>query len=428
VMRMTNDRPDSSHRGTVMIKLLSKEKRKRTDREIIESVKPFLNFPQGRVIASASDPMATLLFGGGKPLAVEVRGYDLEDSRKLSQEVVRVISGLAGVSDIETSRDEGQPEYQVKIRREKAVLMGLSVSSIANQIKAAFGGDTSNKFREKGEQYDIMLRLNPQDRNDRRVLSGLYIATPNGGVVRLSDVADISPGFGPVSIQRRNQERIVEVSGQIYGRPLNSVVAEAAANLKGMVLPTGFSLSFAGSREEQAKSFRTMSFALLLSVILVYMVMASQFESYIDPLVIMFAVPFSIIGVVWALFLTGNTFSLVAFLGLIMLVGIIEETGIILLTFVIAQREKGAGLREAVLTAGQLRLRPILMTSITTILGMIPLILSRGESSEIFRPLAVVIVGGLFAALLTTLFVIPLIYYTFEEHVKPRLGNNTNGK
>ncbi|MFH2067939.1 MAG: efflux RND transporter permease subunit [Candidatus Omnitrophota bacterium] len=427
-MRMMSDRPDSSHRGTVMLKLQSKEKRRRTDREIMESVKPFLNFPQGRVIASSSDPMATLLFGGGKPLTVEVRGYDLNDSRKLSQKVVQVLSGLAGVSDIETSRDEGQPEYQVKIRREKAVLMGLSVSSIANQIKTAFGGDTSNKFRERGEQYDITLRLNPQDRNDNRVLAGLYIATPAGGIVRLSDVADISPGSGPVSIQRRNQERIVEVSGEIYGRPLNSVVAEGAAKFKGLVLPTGFSLSFAGSREEQAKSFRTMAFALVLSIILVYMVMASQFESYIDPLVIMFAVPFSIIGVVWALFLSGNTFSLVAFLGLIMLVGIIEETGIILLTFVITQREKGLALREAILTAGQLRLRPILMTSITTILGMVPLMFSRGESSEIFRPLAIVIGGGLLAALLTTLFIIPLIYYTFEEHVKPRLTNNLNGK
>ena len=414
----------ASHRGTVMVKLQSKEKRRRTDREITESLKPFLNFPEGRVIASSSDPMTSLLFGG-KPLTVEVRGYDLDDSRKLSREVSWVFSTMAGVSDIETSRDDGQPEYQVKIRREKAVLMGLNVSSIANQIKTAFGGDTTNKFREMGEQYDIMLQLTSQDRTDRRVLAGLYIAAPNGGIVRLSDVADIFPGSGPVSIQRRNQERVVEVSGEIYGRPLNSVVSEAEAKFKKLVLPTGFSLSFAGSREEQAKSFRTMAFALVLSIILVYMVMASQFESYIDPLVIMFAVPFSIIGVVWALFLTGNTFSLVAFLGLIMLVGVIEETGIILLTFVIDQRKKGLGLREAILTAGQLRLRPILMTSLTTILGMVPLILSRGESAEVFRPLAIVIVGGLFAALLTTLFIIPLIYYIFEEHVKPRLNNNS---
>ena len=424
IMTMMSGKTQSSHRGTVMIKLQPKDKRRRTDRQIAESLKPFLNFPQARVIASTSDPMSSLFGGGGKSLTVEVRGYDLDDSGHLSRQVAKIFSGLAGVSDIDISRDEGQPEYRVKVRREKAGLMGLSVSSIANQIKAGFGGDTSNKFREMGEQYDIMLRLNRQDRNDRRVLAGLYIATPTGGIVRLSDVADISPGSGPVSIQRRNQERIAEVSGEIYGRPLNRVVSEAAAKFKKLVLPAGFFLSFTGSREEQAKSFRTMAFALVLSIILVYMVMASQFESYLDPLVIMFAVPFSIIGVVWALFLTGNTFSLVAFLGLIMLVGIIEANGIVLLTFVIAQRKKGLALREAILTAGQLRLRPILMTSLTTILGMVPLILSRGESSEFFRPLAIVIVGGLFVALLTTLLLIPLIYYSFEEHVKPRFTNS----
>jgi len=243
-MSMMGGKPPSSHRGEVMIKLQPKEKRRRTDREIAKSLKPFLNFPQARVIASASDPMSSLLYGSGKPLTVEVRGYDLDDSGRLSRQVAGVFAGMAGVSDIDISREEGQPEYRVKVRREKAGLMGLSVSSIANQIKAGFGGDSSNKFREMGEQYDIMLRLSPQDRSDSRVLTGLYIATPAGGVVRLSDVADVSLGAGPVYIQRRNQERIVEVSGEIYDRPLNSVVSEAAAQFKKLVLPIGFSLSF----------------------------------------------------------------------------------------------------------------------------------------------------------------------------------------
>ncbi|MFH0797469.1 MAG: efflux RND transporter permease subunit [Candidatus Omnitrophota bacterium] len=422
-LAMMGGKPPAGHRGTVMAKLVDRDKRQRSTREIAQALKPLMKFPKANVLFSASDPMASMLFGGSKPLTVEIRGYDLDNSRNLSRQVARILAQVPGVSDVDISRDEGQPEYQIKVRREKASLMNLSVAGIADQVKTYFEGDTTNKFRELGEQYDIMVRLGPADRSNPKILSGVFIATPDGGLVRLSEVADVTLGSGPISIQRRNQERIVEVSGEIYDRSLGDIVSEATAGFRKLVMPAGFSLSFAGGRQEQVKSFRTMGFALILSIILVYMVMASQFESYLDPFVIMFAVPLSLVGVVWSLFLTGYTLSLTSFLGLIMLVGIVEETGIILLSFAIDLRKQGLPLNSAIIQAGQLRLRPILMTSLTTIFGMVPLVLSRGESSEFFKPLAIVIIGGLLVALFATLFFIPVLYVLFEERIKPRFTN-----
>ena len=422
-LTMMGGKAPAGHRGSVMAKLVDRDKRRRSTREIAQALKPLMKFPKAKILFSTTDPMASMFFGGGKPLTIEVMGYDLDNSKNLSRDVARIISQIPGVSDVDVSRDEGQPEYQIKVRREKASLMNLSVAGIADQVKAYFEGDTTNKFRELGEQYDIMVRLQSEDRNNPRILSGVFIATPDGGLVRLSEVADVTLGSGPISIQRRNQERIVEVSGELYGRSLGDIVSEATAGFRKLVMPAGFSLSFAGGRQEQVKSFRTMGFALILSIILVYMVMASQFESYLDPFVIMFAVPLSLVGVVWSLFLTGYTLSLTSFLGLIMLVGIIEETGIILLSFAIDLRKQGLPLKSAIIQAGQLRLRPILMTSLTTIFGMVPLVLSRGESSEFFKPLAIVIIGGLLVALFATLFFIPVLYVLFEERIKPRFTN-----
>ncbi|HNQ34651.1 MAG TPA: efflux RND transporter permease subunit [bacterium] len=422
MVAMSGGKPPAGYRGELIIKLISKEKRQRSGRQIAESLKPLLKAPPARVLFDASDPMASMLFGSAKPLTVEIKGYDLEKSRQLAAEVSRVLGGIPGVSDVSLSRDEGQPEYQIKVRRDKSSLMGLSVSDISSQVKSYYAGDTGNQYRESGEQYDIMIRLRDSDRADPEVLAGVYLANPGGGLVRLSQVADIRAGTGPVSISRRDQERYVEVSGEIYNRSLSSVVNEAEPQLRRLSLPSGFSLAFTGGREEQVKSFRVMLFALILSVVLVYMVMASQFESFLDPFVIMFAVPFSLIGVIWSLFLTGNTLSLTSFLGLIMLVGVVEETGIILVTFAIELRKKGLPLREALLQAGQLRLRPILMTSLTTIMGMVPLVIARGEGSEMFRPLAIVIIGGLLVAMLMTLFFIPVLYFLLEERVKKPSG------
>jgi len=408
-----------SSTGTAMIELVNKSKRRRSDKQIAKSLKPLFNFPEGEVRYQAEDPMASMVFGG-RPLTIEIRGHNLKEAKKLAREVKQVLEKIKGVSDVEISRKEGSPELRVHIDREKASRLGLSVLEIANSVETAIGGTVATKYREKGKEYDLRVRVSKEGRKNPEDLAALILPTRSGGKVRLAEVAEIKKELGPVTIERRNQERIIDVSGEIYGRDLGSIVAEAKEKFKKLKIPEDFSLNFKGGREEQRKSFRALTMTMLLGIVLVYMVMASQFESLLDPFIIMFALPFAMIGVIWALLLTGQTLSLPSFLGMVMLVGIVAENGIVLITYINLMR-KEKNLYEAIKVGGSRRLRPILMTALTTIFGLLPMALSRGEGAEFFKPLAISVIGGLSVGTFVTLLFMPTLYAIFEERVKNRV-------
>jgi len=411
---------EGSNIGSVRTRLVSKDDRKRSPRDISYDLKNKINIFPGADVTYSSSGMRSVMLGGGKPLSVEVRGYDLEDARKVTQKVYDVLKNIKGVGDVEVSRKEGRPEIQVRIDREKAALLGLNVAAISKTVETSFQGSVATYYRERGEEYDVEVKLRKEDREKIENISNLLIPLPSGQHVTLSQVASIEKAKGPLEIERKGRERVVKIEGEIYGRGLGSVVAEAKAKLENMELPPGFSLHFGGEFEEQQKSFRQLTLALILGIILVFMIMASQFESLVDPFVIMFAIPFSLIGVMWALALSGNPLSIFSFIGLIMVVGIGVETGIVLVSFIKQLREEGVELHKAVVEAGKLRLRPVLMTTLTTVFGLMPLAFSTGEGSEMWVPLGFSILGGLVVSFIFTLVFVPVLYTIFEERILKR--------
>lgn len=412
---------EGTHLGMVMGRLVSKNDRDRSNKEIVESLRPLTKEIPGSVIRfSTEDPMSGLVFGGGRAFQVEVWGWDLEDARRVSYEVARILSQIEGLTDVEISREEGKPELRVLIDRDKASLLGLDVATIANTVKIAIGGEAEKaaKFRAGGEEFDIYPRLRKEDRERIEDLGLLFVKSPSGKQIRLSNLARIKEATGPVRIERKGQQRIVKVMADIYQRDLGSVVKEAREKLSSIALPPGFSLKFGGAREEQEKSFRWLLLSLLLGMVLVYMVMASQFESIRDPMIMYFAIPFALIGVIWTLLMTGHRLSVPSFIGLIMLVGIVAKNGIILIDYINILRARGMSVREAVMTGGRTRLRPVLMTAFAAFFGLLPLAIRGGEASEFWQPLAAPAAGGLFVSTFITLIFVPTLYSVFEERAE----------
>lgn len=418
---------EGSHIGSVWVRLISKNDRQRSNKEIVQALRPLTKDIPGSIIRySTDDPMAGLLFGGGRAFQVEVWGWDLDEARRISQEVAQILSSIPGLTDIEISREEGKPELRVVVDREKAALLGLDVATIANTVKVAVAGEgeRATKFRAGGEEFDIYPRLREEDRQRIEDLSHLYVKSRSGQKIYLANIAKIEEATGPVRIERKGQQRIVKVMADIYQRDLGSVVNEAKAKLSRLALPPGFSLNFGGAREEQEKAFRWLLLALVLGMVLVYMVMASQFESLRDPLIMYFAIPFAITGLIWTLFITGHRLSVPSFIGLIMLVGIVAKNGIILIDYINVLRARGMSVREAVMAGGRTRLRPVLMTAFSTFFGLLPLALRGGEAAEFWQPLAAPAAGGLLISTLITLIFVPTLYAAFEERTEKKQRQN----
>ena len=408
---------ESSNTGWVMTKLVQKKYRQRSSKEIAAELKPLLSsFAATKVRFSTEDPLQSILFGGqSKPLLVEVRGYDLENARKYCTQIARALEQIKGVGDVEISRKVGRPELQVIIDREKSARLGVNVSELANTVKTFIDGTTATQYRESGDEYDIFVRLREQDRSQLIDLDNLFITSTAGKQIRLSNIAAIEQQKGPVKIERKGQERIVYVGANIYGRDLGSVVRQAQEKLSRITPPFGFSYTFSGAREEQLKAFRWLFFALILGVILVYMVMASLFESFKHPFVILFSIPFAMIGVICSLLLTNQRLNVDSFIGIILLTGIVVNNAIVLIDYINTLRRKGLDLMEAITEGARTRLRPVLMTAITTIVGLLPLALFKGEGAEEWRALATVVIGGLAVSTLITLVLIPTLYSVFER-------------
>ncbi len=408
---------ESSNTGWVMSKLVQKKYRRRSNKQIAAELKPLVSsFAGTKVRFSTEDPMESILFGAqSKPLSIEVRGYDLEDARKYSAQIAQTLEEIKGVGDVEISRKEGKPELQVIIDRQKSARLGVNVTALANTVKTFIEGTTATQYREAGDEYDIFVRLREEDRSKLLDLDNLFVTSTAGKQIRLSNIAAIEEQKGPIKIERKGQERIVYISANIYARDLGSVVGEAQEKLSRISPPFGFSYTFSGAREEQLKAFRWLFFALILGVILVYMVMASLFESFKHPFIILFSIPFAIIGVIYSLLLTNQRLNVDSFIGVILLTGIVVNNAIVLIDYINTLRKKGLGLTEAITQGSRTRLRPVLMTASTTIVGLLPLALFQGEGAEEWRALATVVIGGLAVSTLITLVLIPTVYSVFER-------------
>ena len=407
-----------SHGGNVQVSLTPINERKRDVFEIIKALRPKLTVLAGaQLYINPGGFLKNLLnFGAGAPIEVAILGYDFTKADQLSQAVFNEVKSVPGTTDVRISRDNNLPEARIIINRVKAGSMGISASQIANAISTGMSGTVASLFSDPktGNMYNILVRMSEDYRNKLDDIKNLTVITPSGDPVPLGNFVDVKMTNSPVQIDRRYQQRLVSITANVSGRDLGSVAEEIKTNLSGINKPEGFDIQMIGNVEQQKKTFSSLFLAFALAIVLVYMVMASQFQSLIDPFIIMFSVPLGMVGVVWMLFITNTTLSVTSFEGVIVMVGIVVSNGILLVDYTNRLRKKGIELQEAVLRGGKTRLRPILMTTLATILGLIPMAAGiGGESSQ--APLAIAVIGGLTASTFLTLIFVPTLYTVFEE-------------
>ncbi|MGB2807296.1 MAG: efflux RND transporter permease subunit [Sedimentisphaerales bacterium] len=406
---------EESYKGILFISLKRMKDRDASPNDIIKRLRQITDSIPGTVVRySAEDPIEALIFGTAGKLAVELYGHDMEDARAYAELVGSAMENIEGVQDVQISRKEEKPEIKVVIDREKASMFGLDVRTIGKQIETYFAGTAATMYREGGDEYDVEVRLQPKDRDRIEDLRDVFIGTPTGGQVSLVNIATFEYGVGPTKIERKDQARYIMVSGAVSDRDLGSIVKEVKKALDKIPAPPGFSYKFAGAEEERQEAFQLLIIAVCLGMGLVYMVMASQFESFRDPFIIFFSIPFGFVGVILALAVTGQTMSVMSFIALIMLVGIVVNDGIVLISYLNILRKRGLDVYSAVIEGGRSRLRPVICTSVTTMLAMTPLAFSRGEGSEIWVPFAITVIGGLCVGTIITLVLMPVLYSVFE--------------
>ncbi len=406
---------EESHKGFLFVRLVDKLKRNVSPRQIIERIRPIAAKIPGAVTRfSAEDPTAAMVFGSSGKLSLELYGHNMEDALKYANDVKTALTSVEGIRDIQISREEEKPELKVVVDRDKASKLGLDARTIGKTIETFFAGTTATKYREGGEEYDVEVRLQPTDRGRIEDLQDVFIGTPYGEQIALANVATVVTGVGPTKIERKDQARYITVSADVSGRDLGSAVKDVEKALDKVQAPTGFTYKFAGAEKEKREAFRLLLVAVVLGMVLVYMVMASQFESYRDPFIIFLSVPFGITGVIIGLTITGISMSVITFLALILLIGLVVNNGIVLISFIGILRHRGLDTYSAIMEGGRSRLRPILSTTLTTLLGLAPLMFSRGSGSEIWVPFSVTSVSGLAISTLITLILMPTLYSVFE--------------
>lgn len=417
-----------THRGSVRVMLKPRGERSRSNDAIAQDLRRVLAGLPGVVVrAQASGgnfQLNRLLSGGGSDsrLSLEIRGHDLDDARRITLDARDMMRSVPGIADVQVSREEGRPELAVRVDRPKAAMLGFTVQGVASTIQTNVAGTTAAQYRERGNEYPIVVQLRPSDREQIRDVGDVLLSTPAGQVVPAKNVMAVSRETGPVQIDRKNMERITRVNADTE-IPLSEAVLAVQNRVGDIRVPPDFSVGFGSEVEEQAQSFKQLQLVLVLAILLVYAVMASQYESLRDPFIIMFSIPVAAIGVVLALLLTDTPFSLQGYIGVIMLAGIVVSNAILLVDYInTLRRRDGLPLREAVELGGRTRLRPILMTSIATMLGLVPMAIGIGEGGELQAPLARVVIGGLLASTLVTLVLVPAVYTLFEEGWRGLLG------
>ena len=403
--------------GTIMVNLVDQNKRDRSMAKIINQLREKIGtYPDAQIKFSEQ----SMSFSSGSDLEVKISGDSLDELENIANRILVSIAEVEGVYDLESSVEDVRPELHVNIDREKANLYGLNTVQIASTVHDALLGRVASIYQEKGEQIDIRIRLEEEDRNSIEEVENLLISSSVGLQIPLKEIAEVTVGSGPKGIDRENQQRIVNVSGSISGRVLGKVIQDAQQKLETLVLPEDYRYEFVGQNREMQESFLQLALALVLSIILVYMIIAAQFESLLMPLAVMFSVPFSLIGVVLALLLTDKSLNVLSYIGIIMLVGIVVNNSIVLIDYINQLRQKGMERKEAIILGGETRLRPILMTMFTTVLALVPMAIGIGEGSELRAPMAITIIGGLSSSTFLSLIIVP-IFYTFLDDISQKI-------
>jgi HAE1 family hydrophobic/amphiphilic exporter-1 len=418
----------ASHIGSVGIKLVPASTRKvRIDemgQTIIDKIKktqwgPYIN----KISYDAGNPMARVMGGGGQDVSVEILGYNVDTSYTFANKVKDIVNTIPGAKNPTVSLELGMPELQIQIDKVRARNLDVDVSTIETDIDTLYRGNAISTFRRGNREYDIVLRLSAGYRRDAERIMDTIVTLPGGRQIALSSVAELKQMPGPVTIERKNRQRIVRVEAAVLKRSAGDVVGDIETQLKDLRAkggyPQGFDTFEAGSYQDQQKTFKELGMLLIMGVLLVFMVMAAQFESVKQPLIIMFAVPFALVGVIIILAATHTNLSMMSLIGVVLLVGIVVKNAIILLDFTNILRARGLSMTDAIRTAGKTRLRPVLMTTMATILGMLPLAVAPGEGSETWQPMAIAVIGGLSLSTLITLVFVPTLYSVW---VRPREG------
>ena len=411
----------TDHSGKLEIRLVPLTERDRSQQEIKDALREGLRDIPG-VNFNFSVQQGSLM-GGGAAISIEVYGYDFAKSSEYAKEIFAAIKPISALKDIDVSREEGLPEKVIRINRDKISKMGLNATQIATTLKNNVAGKVATIYRHEGDDYDVMVRLREKDRSTIEAVKRIHIQTPMGVSVPLGNLIDVETRTGPTEIERKKQERVIYIKCKAEGRDLRSVVKDIQEKIDAIPRPKNFNVVISGAYEDMQETFRDLALALLLAIVLIYIIMASQFESFISPFIVMFSVPTLFFGVMVFLFLTGTTFSVSAFMGVLMLAGIVVNNAIVLVDYTNILRARGMGVHEALVEAGRTRLRPIMMTTFTTICALIPMALGLGEGSESSMPIARSVIGGMTSSFIFTLIFIPVVYSLFEsgrEYIKKR--------
>lgn len=408
-------RDNGSHIVSMNIRLSDPGERDRSSSEIAELMRKDLkHYPEYKKALVNVGGMSGGM-GGQATIDFEIYGYDFAETDSVAQQLKRVLEGIPGTANINISRSEYQPEYQVDFDREKLARYGLNLSTAATALRNRINGSLASRFREDGEEYDIKVMYDPEHRTSIRDIENILLYNNAGSAVRVRDVGTVVERSTPPTIERKDRERIITVSTAVQGVPMSEVVIPAQAAIEAMDLPQGISIDLAGSYEDQQESFTDLLTLAVLIVILVYIVMAAQFESYTYPGIIMTSLLFAFSGVFLILWMTGHSLNVMSMIGAIMLIGIVVKNGIVLIDYISLNRERGLSIRRAVILGGKSRLRPVVMTTLTTILGMVPMAVGTGQGAELWRPMGTAVIGGLTVSTILTLLFVPVLYCVFAS-------------
>ncbi|MEJ2635528.1 MAG: efflux RND transporter permease subunit [Calditrichia bacterium] len=393
------------------IRLTPMEQRTRSQFQIEDTLRAAFNKIPGITYQFVQPGM----FSNQRAVEVKIFGFDLDQSRAIAEQLKEKMSHVKGLVDIDINQKEGGQELRIIPDRQRMNDLKLSTLQVADIISTSIQGKVAARYREKGDEYDVLVQLDKPYRKQKEAIQNLLIPTISGKMVQLQQIAHVEQGNAPTTIYRENQERYISVGCDLSGTNLSAAVSQIKKIIKDTAIPSDFQVVIGGSAEDQQESFLYLTIAFFAAILLVYMIMASQFESLLDPFIIMFTVPLSLIGVFVVLFITGTTLSVMALVGIVMLAGIVVNNGIVMVDYINQLREQGMELYAAAEEGGRVRLRPVLMTAATTILGMVPLALKLGSGSENWAPLARAVIGGLTTSTILTLVIIPIVYVIFEH-------------
>ncbi|HZJ82302.1 MAG TPA: efflux RND transporter permease subunit [Clostridia bacterium] len=415
--------------GNISCVLNRQDQRQRSTQEVADEVRnKIFDIPgaEKTVIVFSSVSLGAL---GGGAVGINIKGDDIHTLKTIGDDISEIIGSIDGTKEVESSMEEGIPEVQIRVDRTRASQYGLTAAQIASSVRGTVSGITATQFKYEGDEIDVVISGDDTITQSITNLEQMMISTPAGFNVPLSQVAEVVIDRGPFTINREGQVRMVTVSAQTFGRDLGSISSDIEEKLKDYNMPAGYTYEMGGENKEMMKAFQELALVLILAVILVYMVLAAQFESLINPLIIMISVPLGLSGGILALVITGTALSVPAYIGLIMLAGIVVNNAIVLIDYILTLRNDGEKRNDAILKAGPVRLRPVLMTTLTTILGLIPLAFGSGEGSEMEAPLAIAVIGGLTISTVLTLVFIPIVYSLVDDaknHFRTRALEKAN--